>query len=164
MRQDGLTLIEVLICLSILVILTTQAVPALDELIHQQRAKSYLQQFSRHLHYARVKASSTQQPTIVCPIRAGQCQGSWQQDPLQLLLADPFAEQTIPLRQLPALPKQHQLSYNRNQLQFRRDGSLDALQNGTFVYCPPARFNWHYRLVINQAGRSRLQYISQGCG
>lgn len=163
MQQTGFTLIEFLVALSILVILSTIAVPRFDEMLHQQRASSYLQQLSRHLHYARVKASSTQQPVLLCPVQQGHCQGNWQQDPLQLKLLEPFSQQTTVLRQLPALPKQHQLHYNRAQLQFRRDGSLDALQNGTFVYCPPSRFNWHYRLTINQAGRSRLQQLDIGC-
>lgn len=163
MRQHGLTLIELLICLSILIILSTISVPHFDEMLHQYRASSYLQQLSRHLHYARVKASSTQQPVLLCPVQQGQCQGSWQHDPLQLKLLDPLSADTMVLRQLPALPKQHHLHYNRAQLQFRRDGSLDALQNGTFIYCPPARFNWHYRLTINQAGRNRLQQHNNSC-
>lgn len=163
MQQQGLTLLELLVALVILVILISIATPAMDQFIHQQRANSYLQQFNRHLHYARVQASSSQQPVRVCPVVANHCLGNWQQDPLQLLLINPLDDSSELLRELPRLPNQHRFSYSRQQLQFRRDGSLDALENGTFYYCPPSRFNWHYRIVLNQAGRARLQHYTQTC-
>ncbi|WP_039928097.1 GspH/FimT family pseudopilin [Alishewanella jeotgali] len=163
MRQDGLTLLEILICIAVLLILLTLGAPAMDEFIHKQRAESYVQQFQRHLNYARVQASSSQQPVRLCPGQIDLCQGQWQKDPLLLSLLNPLTNQAILLRELPLLPSGHQLSYNRQQLQFRRDGSLDALENGTFHYCPPGRFNWHYRIVMNQAGRNRLQRLPYAC-
>jgi type IV fimbrial biogenesis protein FimT len=163
MREHGLTLLELLIAILLLAILLSISVPAMDEFIHQQRASSYVQQFERHLHYARAQASSSQQPVRLCPVVANRCQGNWQHDPLQLMLLNPLNDEAELLRELPRLPAQHRLSYNRQQLQFRRDGSLDALENGTFYYCPPGRFSWHYRLVLNQAGRGRLQHYTQPC-
>ena len=72
---------------------------AMDEFIHQQRASSYLQQFDRHLHYARVQASSSQQPVRVCPVLANHCQGNWQQDPVKLMLLNPVDQQAELLRE-----------------------------------------------------------------
>lgn len=163
MRQLGLTLLELLVALAVLAILLSIGAPAMDELIHQQRAKSYVQQFSRHLHFARLQASSHLQPVRLCPVSGNQCLGNWQQDPIWLTLQLPEPTPPLLLRELPALPGGHRLNYNRQQLEFRRDGSLNALENGTFYYCPPSRFNWHYRLVLNQAGRSRLHYINTAC-
>lgn len=163
MSQRGLTLLELLISISILVIMLAIATPPLTELMHKQRASSYMQQFSRHLHYARIQASSSQLPVRVCPVTGNTCQGSWQQDPVQLVLLNPLTTKTLLLREIPQVPGKHRLSYNRQQLQFRRDGSLDALENGTFYYCPPAPYQWHYRLVLNQAGRNRVTEYQQSC-
>ncbi|MCB5227098.1 GspH/FimT family protein [Alishewanella sp. 16-MA] len=163
MISRGLSLIELLVALLVLVILLSIAAPAMSELMHRQHASSYMQQFSRHLHFARIQASSSQQPVKICPIQGQHCQGQWQHDPIQLLLLDPINNETVLLRELPALKNDHRLSYHRQQLQFRRDGSLDALENGTFYYCPPSRYQWHYRLVLNQAGRNRLKRYEQAC-
>lgn len=159
----GLTLVEMLITIVILSILLGITAPSFTELLHKQRANSYMQQFSRHLHYARIKASSSQLVVLVCPVSAGQCHSNWQQHPIQLSLINPLSPDRILLREIPKVPSQHRLSYNRQQIQFRRDGSLDALENGTFYYCPPAPYQWHYRLVINQAGRNRLSQHPESC-
>ena len=68
MSQRGLTLLELLISIIILVIMLAIVTPPLTELLHKQRASSYMQQFSRHLHYARIQASSSQLPVRVCPV------------------------------------------------------------------------------------------------
>lgn len=163
MRQRGITLLEMLLVALLLIILLSIAAPVLTEMLHKQRASSYMQQLSRHLHYARIQAASSQLPVRLCPQIAEQCSANWQQVPLQLTLLNPLTNQQQLLRQLPAITASHQLSYNRTQLQFRRDGSLDALENGTFYYCPPIRYQWHYRLVLNQAGRNRLSLHQTSC-
>lgn len=163
MKQQGLSLLELLITLFILILMLTVVAPPLTELLHKHRAISYMQQFSRHLHYARIQATSSQLPVRVCPLSQGECEGSWQHDPIQLALINPITTELTLLRELPKPPRHHQLRYNRQQLQFRRDGSLDVLENGTFYYCPPAPYQWHIRLVINQAGRNRLSEHQQPC-
>lgn len=161
--QKGLTLLELMLGLAIMVILLQIALPAMAELINKQRAKSYMQQFSRHLGYARIQAANSQQPVRVCPLSGTECQSDWQRYPLVLSLINPHNDTEFVLRQIPPVFRQHQLKYNRSQLQFRRDGSLNALENGTFLYCPQSSFNWYYKLVLNQAGRNRLTFHSDPC-
>lgn len=163
MLQRGISLLEMLIALIILLTLMALTQPVLNELVHKYQASSYIQQFNRHLNYARVQATSSQQAVRVCPAMAELCSGHWQHDPVQLFLLTPSTDKAILLKEVPLPPQQHRLSYNRSQLQFRRDGSLDGLENGTFYYCPPARYQWHYRIVINQAGRSRLNLHQEAC-
>lgn len=161
--QKGLTLLELVLGLAIMAILLQIALPAMAELINKQRAGSYMQQFSRHLGYARIQAANSQQPVRVCPLAGTECQSDWQAYPLVLSLINPHNDTEFMLRQIPAVYRQHQLKYNRSQLQFRRDGSLNALENGTFYYCPQPTFNWHYALVLNQAGRNRLTFHQTPC-
>lgn len=163
MKQNGITLLELLLVALLLIILLSISVPVITEMLHKQRASSYMQQLSRHLHYARIQAASSQLPVRLCPQTAEQCSANWQQVPLQLTLLNPITNQQQLLRQLPTVATNHRLSYNREQLQFRRDGSLDALENGTFYYCPPTHYQWHYRLVLNQAGRNRLTLHQASC-
>jgi type IV fimbrial biogenesis protein FimT len=163
MKQRGLTLLELMLTLAIMAILLQIALPALSELINKQRAGSYMQQLSRHLGYARIQAASSQQPVRLCPLSGTECQSSWHSYPLVMSLLNPHNDTEYVLRQLSPVFSQHQLKYNRSQLQFRRDGSLNALENGTFYYCPQASFRWHYTLVLNQAGRNRLTFQDAPC-
>ncbi|WP_308160239.1 GspH/FimT family pseudopilin [Arsukibacterium indicum] len=161
--QNGLSLLELMLGLAIMAVLLQIALPAMAELINKQRASSYMQQFSRHLGYARIQAANSQQPVRLCPLAGSECQSDWQTYPLVMSLINPHNDTEFMLRQIPAVFAQHQLKYNRSQLQFRRDGSLNALENGTFYYCPQATFNWHYSLVLNQAGRNRLSFHQTPC-
>lgn len=164
MNRNGFTLAEVLITLTILLLILVAAVPAFSELINKQRADSYMQQLSHTLSYARLQAVSRQQTIILCPAQQQRCLSDWQQYPLTLLhsaASDPL--HTNMIKMLPAVYPQHQLSYNREKLSFRRDGSLNALENGTFYYCPQAEYDWHYTITLNQAGRHSLQRHSSRC-
>ena len=38
-----------------------------------------------------------------------------------------------------------------------------SFENGTFYYCPQQSYQWHYRLTVNQAGRSRLTEVATPC-
>ncbi|KKO47190.1 general secretion pathway protein GspH [Arsukibacterium ikkense] len=163
LTQQGLTLLELILGLAIMAIMLQIALPAMAELINKQRAGSYMQQFSRHLGYARIQAANSQQPVRLCPLSGTECQSDWQRYPIVLSLLNPHTDSAYTLRQIPPVFASHRLIYNRNQLQFRRDGSLNALENGTFYYCPQDSFQWHYRLVLNQAGRNRLTFHQQSC-
>lgn len=162
-KQKGLTLLELMLGLAIMAILLQIALPSLAELINKQRAASYMQQFSRHLGYARIQAANSQQPVRICPLSGTECQSDWYNYPLVLSLINPYSGTEFVLRHIPQVATGHQLKYNRSELQFRRDGSLNALENGTFYYCPQPAFHWHYKLVLNQAGRNRLTFHQETC-
>lgn len=160
-QQYGFGLPEISIGLAILTIFCSIAVPATSALIDSQRASAYIRQLSQQLAYARVTAASSNLPVQLCPRHADACVEQWQQNPIQVALLYP--EQRELLRELPKVHPTHKLVYNRAALTFRRDGSLDGFQNGTFVYCAKPGTDWHYRLVVNQAGRNRLTQISSPC-
>jgi type IV fimbrial biogenesis protein FimT len=162
-RSNGFSLPELMIALAVLVIFATTAVPAMAALIDQHRASAYMQQFSQYLAYARVAATSSNLPVQVCPMSDTQCENEWQPHPVQLSVVNPVSLERTVLRELPPVFAQHKLNYNRSAITFRRDGSLNGFENGTFYYCTKEGNTWHYRLTVNQAGRSRLRKVQQPC-
>lgn len=158
----GFSLPELMVTLAILIIFAGTAVPNMSAFIDQQRASAYVRQFSQHLAYARVAATSSNLPVQVCPLQAGQCVNQWQSTPVQLALQYPDNTRLL-LRELPQVYAAHKLTFNRDAITFRRDGSLNGFDNGTFIYCGKADATWHYALTVNQAGRNRLSKLSTPC-
>lgn len=160
--SKGFSLPELMITLAMLIIFATTAVPAMSAFIDQQRASAYVRQFSQYLAYARVAATSSNLPVRVCPLVGDVCEAQWHRVPVQLTLQYPDASTRL-LRELPGIHANHKLAFNREALTFRRDGSLNGFENGTFYYCGKAGANWHYQLTVNQAGRNRLRKITAPC-
>lgn len=161
MKTRGWTLIEMMVVLLIIIIFSTVGVPAWHHFINKYRAQSYMKELSQQLAYARVMASGQASIVRLCPLQQGQCQSNWSVNPVQVSVWQDTQWQLV--RQLPPVHASHQLHYNRPQLSFRRDGSLGPLENGSFIYCPDQGLNWHYRLTLNQAGRSRLLFQHHTC-
>lgn len=162
-NQRAFSLPELMVTLAVLLILATITVPAMAAFIDFQRAQAYMRQFSQHLAYARAAAASSNLPVRLCPQQAGQCQNNWQQLPLHLSLFYPNDNSLKLLREIAPPAQQHKLLYNRDRVTFRRDGSLNGFENGTFYYCGKAGSDWHFRLVLNQAGRNRLSHEKTAC-
>lgn len=155
----GFSLIEFMVCLAIFGILALLAIPSLSELFARQQAERFMQQFRQQLSYARVQAVSLGGVVTVCPRQSQQCNGRWTETPVQIFNAG--TGNTV-LKQLERLQPEHRLFYNRQYLEFRADGSLNALQNGTFIYCV-AQYSWYASLSVSQSGRSQLQWHEQSC-
>ncbi|WP_417706949.1 GspH/FimT family pseudopilin [Rheinheimera aquimaris] len=160
--SQGFSFPELMVTLAILVIFATTAVPAMSAFIDQQRASAYVRQFSQHLAYARVAATSSNLPVRVCPMADGACSDQWHSAPVQLTLQYPDASMQL-LKELPSVSTAHKLKFNRDAITFRRDGSLNGFENGTFIYCGKEDAKWHYTLTVNQAGRNRLNKIASPC-
>lgn len=158
----GLSLLELLLAVAIFCLLALIGIPAMAELTERQQASAYMRQFSQHLAYARVMAVSSNLPVLLCPTAGTSCSTDWQRLPLKISLIHPDSS-SILLRQVPPIIEPHKLAYNRDRLSFRRDGSLDGFENGSFYYCPSARYDWHYKMTLNQAGRSKLDFINNTC-
>lgn len=159
MYPRGFTLTEMTVCLAIFSILSLLALPSMSELFARQHAEQFMQQFRQQLSYARVQAVSLGSVVTVCPRQSEKCDGRWTDTPVQIF-NNPTAPQV--LKQIDQLKPDHRLYYNRELLEFRADGSLNALQNGTFFYCVD-HYNWYASLSVSQSGRSQLQWHEQPC-
>ncbi|WP_306522440.1 GspH/FimT family pseudopilin [Rheinheimera sp.] len=158
----GFSLLELMIVLNLLLLLLLIGMPSLQEMMARQQAESYVRQLKQQLQYARVEAISSGTTVTFCPLQGSQCVNQWWQIPIQILRQTPGSGVLAKLQQLDRPQNSHWLYYNRELLQFRRDGSLNMLQNGTFIYCAK-QYRWHYKLSISQAGRSQLNYVDTPC-
>lgn len=158
----GFSLLELMIVLNLLLLLLLIGMPSLQEMMARQQAESYVRQLKQQLQYARVEAISSGTTVTFCPLQGNQCVNQWWQIPIQILRQTPGSGVQTKLLQLDRPQNSHWLYYNRELLQFRRDGSLNMLQNGSFVYCAK-QYRWHYKLSISQAGRSQLNYVDTPC-
>ncbi len=159
--QTGFSLLELLIVCNLLGLMLAIGWPSLQEMLARQYAQSYIRQFQQHLNFARILAISSGQVVSFCPRLAGDCFNQWWQIPIQISQQQSTSKFRL-LRQLERPPESHWLYYNREQIQFRQDGSLQAVQNGTFIYCA-AQYSWHYTLSLSQAGRSQSEFVAAPC-
>lgn len=156
---SGFSLTELMVVVFILLISALLALPSLLDLYARQQAEGFIQQFRQEITYARVKAVSQGRDILICPKTLQDCDGQWTQSPIHITM---LSSPPTLLRTMTQLPAGHRLYYNREQLRFRHDGSLNALQNGTFVYCV-RDYPWHFVLTMSQAGRSQLSFQPQQC-
>lgn len=160
-RQSGFSILELLLVCSLFGLMLTISWPALQEILARHQAQSYMRQFQQHLNYARIIAISSGRLVTFCPQYGENCLNQWWQIPVQITLKQSNQQLKL-LRQLERPADMHWLYYNREQIQFRQDGSLQALQNGTFVYCA-RQYDWHLTLSLSQAGRSQTEFVATPC-
>lgn len=161
--SEAFSLIELLLVLTLLALVSTIAMPDLREFWLRLQAEHFMRQLSQHLAYARVHAIAQQDPVQICPRHGTVCSSDWNSAPIQLHQKALQNWQDLLLRELKHPVHSHQLFYNRPSLQFRSDGSLDLLESGTFIYCSKMPYQWHFRLTVSQAGRSRLWQENKPC-
>ena len=157
----GFSLLELLIVCNLLGLMLAISWPSLQEMLARHQAQSYMRQFQQHLNFARIMAISSGRMVTFCPKLGNNCLNQWWQIPVQIN-QQLTNKQLKLLRQLERPTEMHWLYYNREQIQFRQDGSLQALQNGTFVYCAK-QYSWHYTLTLSQAGRSQSEFVPAPC-
>ncbi len=78
-REQGFTLIELMVALSILIILLTIGVPSLIDFVHAQRMDSAVQLLKDSYNQARYEAVTRHQSVTLCPLDSAtnQCGNVW---------------------------------------------------------------------------------------
>lgn len=164
----GATLIETMVVLSIMAIMLNFALFHYQPLLAEYRKDTYTQTLRRILGAARAKAISSNSQITVCPLKSKNCDKSaWQQGITVFVDKDEVGvlgiNDTI-LIELGATNQADQLSYPRDAITFRPDGTPRALNNGTFHYCidnNDSEVNG-VAISISTVGRTRLK-ASQYC-
>ena len=159
-KAQGFSLLEMLVVLCVSAWIATSGTAAWQAWHNQQQARRYMESLFLVLQTARVHAIAKQRLVRVCPGVA--CDGKWGQDPTVLLDFDVNQNAWSLWQSSPQAPSLHRLSYNRPWVEFRADGGLNALQNGTFIYCVPEQ-DWHISITLSQAGRLQHQWQPQPC-
>ncbi|KTT04978.1 hypothetical protein NS376_01870 [Pseudomonas oryzihabitans] len=158
-NSRGVSLFESLICLSVLGIVVSLAVPAFGGMLQRNRQQVAIQQLRETVSFARAAAISRKSSISICHAPEGTCEASnrWSASTrvFQDLDRDGLqSAQETTLLISEQLPRDFHWHWNNFRAQphltFLNNGTTDAL-NGSFILCqgnvPRAR------LVLNKAGR-----------
>ncbi len=173
--NQGVTLIELLVALSVLSILLAVGVPSLNQFTVNSKLNDYANSMFAHLSLARSEAIKRDTRVALCKSADGATcatAGSWDQG--WIIFADPDndgsrgnGEQLITT--MPALKTGFSFSGNGNisdYVSYDTQGmsklTSGALQAGTFTVCPaaPAIAGNGREIVLSSSGRSRVVKIS----
>jgi len=162
-KQNGLTLLELIIALSISAILISLALPSFTALIENNRANTSINRMVSALHYARTQAINHGKSVTLCPLQNSEiCGQTWRQGLLIFIDNNRDGQhqtnETI-LQSGSPFPAGSQISWaafgSNRYLRFTHEG-YTANQNGRFTYCPKSRNNYYARqIIINKNGRPR---------
>ncbi|WP_428624079.1 GspH/FimT family pseudopilin [Sedimenticola sp.] len=174
MKQKGLTLLELLVGMVVLVIVITQAVPGLAELIARNRRVTAVNEFVTAFHLAKSTAVKSVRRITLCKSADGaRCEesGGWEQgwivfedDDANAQRAD--AERLLLTRKAIAggITIRGNTPYRR-YLSFVADGTVRYVtggrQIGTMIICSAGDFTQSRALIVSWGGRLRLQTGAQ---
>ncbi len=165
MRDDGFSLVELLVGVTLASLLTSLCIPAFSHLIASQRSTSRVNQMIGAVQLARQAAISLNTTTTLCPAEAGVCLGRNQWHNGAMIFTDRNQDGALDnnetlVARLPRLEQGERIYWrsfrNRNFLRFKATGLTDW-QNGHFLYCPPDGDPRYARsIILNAQGRVRL--------
>ena len=160
--NQGFTLFELLIVISITAILILLTTPSFKAYSAQSTSKAIIQKLSGLVRLARNNAIYHQHPTILCPSKDGiQCSQSWQDG--ALILEDNNNNQKVDNTEAvihfqSPLIEQGELRWTalRNYLSISGQG-LSGSSAGSFIYCPEAnKPNYAQALIVSFSGKIRI--------
>jgi len=170
-KQQGFSLLELLITLTIFLVLAAVAVPDLSQSIGKHRTERKTRDLLTLLHLARNKAVTEGSLTTVCPLDEGnKCVKDWNRFPISLFL-DPqnkreLSDQTFLIRTLPATDQVNLTVAPVHKSYFQFDslgashgsmGNLSVCNTGDVLYSAK-------QIVINLSGRPRMSVDKNGDG
>ncbi|KGK41474.1 hypothetical protein LH51_14635 [Nitrincola sp. A-D6] len=162
--QQGLSLLELLVALVLVVVLTTVAVPSFSALLEKTRQESTAERLKTHLALARIEAVSRREWITLCRTDDGeQCvsdavSGTTQWQGVLMFIdteRDRMVSHTDKLLRVDRFASPLSVHWNRgDSLTYQADGSVTGFSNGTFRI-RAGQSELEHRLVISMAGRVR---------
>lgn len=154
----GFTLNEVMLALAILAILATKTLPSMNTFIVKMRVDNEITQLHRLLLLTRNLAINSGRNATLCPVENNECIDDWQKE-LVIFIDDNKnqkldADEQIFKHKAP-INTADKLLYGlrRNRIEYKANGYLSGLSNGTFRYCPYKFDNLSRGIVIATSGR-----------
>ena len=166
-KQKGMTLIELLITSTIIVALTSIAIPSFQRLKMQQQSYQVYSVLVSALNFTRSSAITSKITTTLCPNHNNvECGKDWTNgiliftDRNQDGKFDVGADEILKITAKPHHP--HSLKWssfgNRPFIRYSPLGHT-LNQNGTFVYCPKDGNSLYAQaIIVNRTGRIRRWY------
>ncbi|CAH9064829.1 hypothetical protein PSECIP111854_03548 [Pseudoalteromonas sp. CIP111854] len=162
-KHVGLTLLEILVTLTIIIVLLSLALTSYGEVISAHRPEFALKKLKRALHLAKTQAASSGNKTTLCHLENQQCiDNAWHKkltvfvDRGELRVLD---GDDIRLHELSAIAPQDTIEYPRRAIIFNSDASIKGFTNGTFVYCLPIHqgVSDGLEMSVSNSGRARIR-------
>ncbi len=153
-REQGITLVELLIVIALLTVIAQVALPAWQTFIMKNRSQALQHSVERAVHLARSRAVTGHTTIELCGSRNGEnCSSDWSSG--WLMQAVPPGRQAEPPEQVTQLDPRHlQLQWAgfRPKIAFNASGYSTA-SNGRFFVCRDHAIDW--QLILNRQGRLR---------
>lgn len=159
-KDQGFTLVELLITLSVLAVVLAMAIPSFGSAINSVQQRTQINQLMTDLNFARGRAITSRRPVSICAGHEN-CNGarSWSG---QIMLFEDLngngkldAEDT--LLRISTVNTSHDWTWRnfrqQRHMTFKPDGTTHSL-NGTFILC--SQRVALKTIVINVTGRARL--------
>ncbi len=162
MRQNGFTLIELIVAIAILAVLATMALPSLRTPYQKNQLASAKNALIASLQQARSEALSGARPVVVCPTRnqtSCERQGDWSAGWLSFSddnrngRLDPV-ERVLSVHALENSKLRVRISDGRRKLTYRPMGRADG-SNVRFVFCIEGDRVNTGQVVVANTGRIR---------
>ncbi len=167
MRADGLTLIELLVTLTIVVVIALAGVPALRNLVMSQRMTSQINGFVHGVFLAKQSAHTRQAETVICKSPTGRrCEpdADWSDGWLMFINLDrdhpAHVDANEPVIAMGNSFRNGSIRANRREFIFRAFEIRST--NGTLVFCDQRGAAFAKALVISYTGRPRIATTRPG--
>lgn len=147
-RGQGFTLVELLITVSVLGIVVSMAVPAVETLITRSRQNALLEELWTAVQGARAAAVMRKEPVEICASKdATSCASDWTGG---WLVHSPGAQKILNVTLL-APGNDVRWKGMGQSIRFRSNGT--TLNNGSFYQCHDSKVAW--QLKLSRQGRLR---------
>ena len=160
MKQNGFSVIELMITIAIAALLVTVAIPGFTRLIEGTKVRSALFSLQNQIQTARESAVFDNHTVTMCPLFNGSCTDLWNKGYaifFDLNANRKFDPEDTMISQYAPLPNVTLLwnpVKNSNALQYSATGATyKTTQNGTFSLCSDNAFVPAYGIIINRQGR-----------
>ncbi len=156
-QQLGFTITELLVGIAIAGILTTIAIPKLNDFIISLRVDSEISELNRLLLAARNSAINSGNNTIICPL-SPKCSNNWHKE-ISVFIDNnndgDYDENDTIVKVKAAIQTSDKLQYGQNSLTYTPLGNLSSSPaNSPFSYCPANEIDKSRGIIVSASGRS----------